>query len=101
MTRRSALWGMHDARKRAKQLAGRAHRLSDREFSRLVLARDVWCQVQDLGHECGGRSVHAHHVQRRSQGGENTVDNGLGCCAAGHQAIHDNPAAAIAVGYLK
>lgn len=97
--RRSPLWGVYDAQKRARRLAEKV--LTDREFSRLILERDVWCQAEDLGHDCGGRARHAHHVLPRSRGGQNTLPNGLGVCAAGHAAIHAHPIAARAVGYLK
>lgn len=45
--------------------------------------------------------VHAHHVRRRSQGGPDTPENLLWVCADAHRWIHDNPAAAAAMGLLE
>jgi 5-methylcytosine-specific restriction endonuclease McrA len=50
---------------------------------------------------CGGRGEHAHHVRRRSQGGEDSVDNLLIVCQSCHGAIHANPKRASERGHLK
>lgn len=57
-----------------------------------VLSRDQDCQAWQRGFatdvRCQGR-LHAHHVQLRSQGGPDTVENGLALCMLHHQLAHD------------
>lgn len=40
---------------------------------------------------CTTRADEFHHRKLRSQGGEHTVENGLGICPACHRHIHMNP----------
>lgn len=49
---------------------------------------------------CTGSMEHWHHRQLRSQGGEHTVPNGLGCCSKCHNAIHADPATSYEQGWL-
>lgn len=71
-----------------------------------IMSRDNFeCQAPTLGFatdiRCWGR-LHAHHVQLRSQGGPNTVANGLTLCARHHEYAHDGRRAdANAAGIIK
>ncbi len=58
-----------------------------------VLARDLGCRALRLVPEvrCWG-PVDPHHVLRRSQGGEDTVENLISVCRAHHDWIHQHPA---------
>lgn len=49
---------------------------------------------------CTGSGHHAHHIRRRSQGGQDTVTNLLWVCRSCHDWIHANPAASYELGYL-
>lgn len=51
--------------------------------------------------DCAGRAEHAHHIRRRSQGGEDEVDNLLMVCFKCHAAIHANPSLAAKKGHLR
>ena len=58
-----------------------------------ILYRDRFtCQAHPRGFaltvECAG-PLHLHHVILRSQGGPNTVDNGLTICQRHHHYAHD------------
>ena len=46
-------------------------------------------------------SGHPHHIQRRSQGGDNSLENLLDTCDPCHRRIHDNPEWALEAEYLK
>ncbi len=50
-----------------------------------ILERDGWrCQL------CGSLSgLEVHHIQRRSQSGEDSEDNLITLCSDCHRAIHD------------
>lgn len=50
---------------------------------------------------CTGIGVHAHHIRRRSQGGDNSLDNLLWVDAMCHDAIHAMPDAARQMGFLR
>lgn len=45
-------------------------------------------------------AVHAHHIKRRSQGGDNSQWNLAHLCAHCHGWVHDHPAEAVKVGLL-
>lgn len=49
---------------------------------------------------CSGRYENAHHKRRRSQGGSDEPDNLLCVCLGHHRWIHDNPEAAVELGFL-
>lgn len=49
---------------------------------------------------CVGTGEHAHHVQRRSQGGSDDPGNLLWVCFACHGWIHDHPLLATKAGLL-
>lgn len=57
------------------------------------------CEARWTG--CSARGEHAHHIRRRSQGGEDVVENLLIVCQSCHGAIHANPALAHQKGHLK
>lgn len=49
---------------------------------------------------CLGRGDQAHHVRRRSQGGQDDPSNLLWVCRACHDHVHRNPAEAVELGLL-
>ena len=55
-----------------------------RNLRRQVLERDGWrCQL------CGSmEGVEVHHIQRRSQAGEDLEDNLITLCSACHRRVH-------------
>ena len=55
-----------------------------RELCKEVLERDGWrCQA------CGSlRGLEVHHIQRRSQSGDDSEDNLITLCSDCHRAIH-------------
>lgn len=56
-----------------------------RNFRTKVLWRDKWqCQ-----HCKATEMLHAHHIRYESQGGTNTVQNGITLCRNCHQKLHD------------
>ncbi len=57
------------------------------------------CEARWAG--CSAKGEHAHHIRRKSQGGEDVVDNLLIVCQNCHGAIHANPALANQKGHLK
>lgn len=66
-----------------------------------VLARDMGCRGAGLIRiPCAGR-IDPHHVKRRSQGGEDTLDNLISLCRAHHDWVHTHVVAAIELGLLK
>lgn len=79
---------------------GWMNRLSDRqrtlnaEFKRTRQQRaeqaEYRCEAQIDG-VCNGYGVHAHHIRRRSQGGDNGLPNLLWVCSSCHGWIHANP----------
>ena len=50
---------------------------------------------------CSGHGEHAHHLLRRSQGGQDALDNLAHVCAHCHAAIHANPERAYERGLLR
>lgn len=64
--------------------------------------------MQRAGHQCEvmtdplctTRAEEWHHRKLRSQGGEHTVENGLGICPACHRHIHLNPGQSYQEGWL-
>jgi 5-methylcytosine-specific restriction endonuclease McrA len=67
-----------------------------------VLARDMECVAQLAMPEitCMGR-LDPHHVLRRSQGGQDTLDNLVTLCRAHHSAVHEQIARSYELGLLK
>lgn len=53
-------------------------------FQREVLQRDTRCAV------CGGRAEQGHHLLKRSQGGDDVRQNGIGLCLRDHRAVEDH-----------
>ena len=51
---------------------------------RAVLARDPECVVDT----CSAPTTEVHHVRKRSDGGEHSVENCRGLCAWCHDLIH-------------
>lgn len=58
------------------------------------------CEAQ-IANLCTGIGVHAHHVVRRSQGGDNAAENLLWVCWFCHDRIHSSPEDATARGFLR
>ncbi len=66
-----------------------------------VMARShAMCEVR-WSPFCHGWAEQLHHVVRRSQGGTNTAENVLVVCSPCHARIHDAPAEALTLGFLK
>ena len=62
----------------------------DHRVSQEILYRSrLNCEVRLEG--CEGRGRHLHHRKLRSQGGPDTVENGLHVCTPCHHAIHTDP----------
>lgn len=55
---------------------------SDKVWSRLVKERDIHCQYEDC---CCTEDLESHHIIPRSQGGENTLENGITLCREHHR----------------
>lgn len=56
--------------------------------------------VLEQGDRCQFDAEHMHHRRMRSQGGQDTERNLLDVCHEHHALIHDQPAWAMAEGYL-
>ena len=58
-----------------------------------VIARDRGCAAEGLvpSLRCWGR-LDPHHIQRRSQGGADSLQNLITLCRAHHDYVHANPA---------
>jgi 5-methylcytosine-specific restriction endonuclease McrA len=67
-----------------------------------VAARDWGCRAERLvpSVRCWGR-LDPHHVHRRSQGGQDTVENLILLCRAHHSWVHEHPADSAALGLLR
>ena len=50
---------------------------------------------------CTSQGTQAHHIRRRSQGGQDTAENLIWICAAHHSWVHANPATAEHYGLLR
>lgn len=79
-------------------------RKRDTEYARVRLAVEAraegWCEARLVG--CNGRGDAAHHILRRSQGGEDIESNLLWVCnSVCHSQIHGNPERSYAMGLLK
>ena len=67
--------------------------------------REVWeraegvCEVR-VAPDCGWQMTEVHHIAGRVGPDPHRLDNLLGCCAADHRLIHDNPAWARKWGYM-
>lgn len=60
---------------------------------------DGGCELY-LAERCTGVATQWHHRKMRSQGGEDTIPNGLAVCHQCHLKIHRNPAASYEFGFL-
>ena len=66
-----------------------------------VLARDMGCRAAGVIRiPCAGR-IDPHHVKRRSQGGQDTVENLISLCRAHHDWVHAHPDESYQLGFLK
>lgn len=59
-----------------------------------------WCEAACTPN-CQRRATHAHHILRRSQGGQGTEANGLHVCANCHLYIHEHPGQSYEQGWMK
>lgn len=74
--------------------------LADARDARRRMAGD-WCEGGTPACRPGAhRGHHAHHVQRRAQGVDHSVDNLRWLCVEGHDWVHRNVADAKALGLL-
>lgn len=69
----------------------------------LVDAGRTRCEACDVHYlaSCNGVYEETHHMQLRSQGGANTIENALPVSAAHHNFIHANPLTAKALGLIR
>jgi 5-methylcytosine-specific restriction protein A len=67
----------------------------------LVRARSLGACEAAFSAYCTSRGTQAHHVVRRSQGGQDTPQNLLWVCTPCHTAIHAQPEAARAAKLLR
>jgi hypothetical protein len=51
--------------------------------------------------DCTGWALHAHHILRRSQGGQHTEENMLACCRPCHEFLHHYPSWSYRHGLLR
>jgi DNA-directed RNA polymerase subunit RPC12/RpoP len=58
------------------------------------------CELQ-VAHDCRSRGDQAHHVQPRSRGGSDDVENLRWCCGPCHTWVHHHPTAATERGWLR
>ena len=66
-----------------------------------VLSRDMGCRGAGVIRiACQGR-IDPHHIKRRSQGGEDTIDNLISLCRAHHDWVHQHPDESYQLGFLK
>lgn len=79
----------------------RGQRGVPQEIYAAVVLRDRSCIAERLVPtlNCWGR-LDPHHKQRRSQGGEDTIENLVLLCRAHHDWVHANPAASLKLGLL-
>jgi len=90
--RRTALRAM-SSKRRAKQNAYNKARM-------VVAARSHGrCEARLVG--CDGDGNQAHHILRRSQGGEDTPENLAWVCPTCHDGIHANPQRSYSMGLLR
>lgn len=69
-----------------------------RSFQRLVHERaNRMCEFP----HCRARSIVAHHVHRKGQGGSNDPSNGLALCVLHHDYIHANTDEAAIRGWIR
>ena len=59
------------------------------------------CEVVLGTSACTSQGTQAHHIRRRSQGGQDTAENLIWICAAHHTWVHANPATAEHYGLLR
>lgn len=60
-------------------------RYSIKVWSRLIKERDAHCRFEDC---TATEDLEAHHIVPRSQGGENTLDNGIALCREHHRRVY-------------
>jgi len=61
-----------------------AKRTKDKDFSKKVLAVSPRCVV------CGMPATQAHHLKKRSHGGDDLVANGVGLDTLHHKMVEEN-----------
>ena len=64
----------------------REKKMNNLEWAKAVKKRDNWtCQECGLSvNELGTKKIHAHHLQPKVLGGENTLENGITLCRNCH-----------------
>ncbi len=79
---------------------GKSHAVPKDIYAQVV-ARDNGCAARTAVREisCDGR-LDPHHIQRRSQGGADTVENLVTLCRAHHRWVHEHPALSKSLGLL-
>jgi hypothetical protein len=69
--------------------------LADPKPSPRIRNKDVLKAFHEQGWDCvacgHGRHIEAHHILRRSQGGDDALGNLLGLCSDCHRALHGQP----------
>ena len=70
-----------------RKLKGKEYSIPNYE-GRNFRAKVLWRDKYQCQHCKGTQSLHAHHVRHKSQGGTNTVQNGITLCEKCHTELH-------------
>lgn len=71
-----------------RKLEGKEYQIPNYE-GRNFRAKVLWRDKHQCQHCKGTDRLHAHHIRYKSQGGTNTVQNGLTLCGKCHAELHD------------
>lgn len=67
----------------------------------VLLERSLGKCEANVSKLCTGIGLHPHHIQRRAQSGANDAENLLWVCFFCHDVLHNNPALANELGFIR